>query len=454
MLEHWNKSTLLSGLDNKGTYRHCEEKVKKRQIMSIFEIFVPTLLLVMVGLFLAMCILTIKDYLCPAIECKLLINGDIEEKAPAGGTLLESLTTLGYAIAGSCGGKGTCHQCKVRVLEGGTALAEIEKDIFSSKKIKEGWRLSCQCKVRDSLKLQLPPSAMEGTSCKAKVVSNNNVSTFIKELCVTIPDDKEIKYIPGDYMQLIIPPFSTHPKDWKQTIGDRFLNDWNTYNLFEKGIHVEEEGLMRAYSLASFPKEGNLLRFTVRIAHPPFVDGKINQKLPWGAGSSYVFSLKAGDEIELSGPFGESHMIDDDKELIFLIGGAGASFARSHILDLFYDKQTKRKVTLWYGARSLKENIYQEEYEALASKYKNFTYHLVLSEPEEVDITNGWDRNDPLKTGFVCNAFEIGQLHLMNSPEEALYYVCGPPMHNKIVMKTLYNYGVDSESIILDDFGN
>ncbi len=422
--------------------------------MSIFEIFVPTLLLVMVGLFLSMCILTIKDYLCPALECKLLINEDIEEKAAAGGTLLESLTSLGYGIAGSCGGKGTCHQCKVRVTEGGGDLSEIEKSIFTTKKIKEGWRLSCQCKVRDSLKMQLPPSAMHVTSFKAKVLSNQNVSTFIKELCVKIPEDKEISYIPGDYMQIMIPPFSTHPRDWKKTIDDQYLKDWNSYHLFEKEIHFQEGGEMRAYSFASYPKEGRVLRFTVRIAPPPFVNGTISQSIAWGIGSSYIFSLKEGDEVELSGPYGESHMIDDGRELIFLIGGAGASFARSHILDLFYDKQTKRKVTLWYGARSLKENIYQEEFESLASEYKNFTYHLVLSEPEEVDIKNGWDRNDPLKTGFVCNAFEKGQLKLMNAPEEALYYVCGPPMHNKMVMQTLYNYGVDAESIILDDFGN
>ncbi|MCB1085129.1 MAG: NADH:ubiquinone reductase (Na(+)-transporting) subunit F, partial [Chlamydiia bacterium] len=175
---------------------------------------------------------------------------------------------------------------------------------------------------------------------------------------------------------------------------------------------------------------------------------------PWGICSSYVFGLKEGDTVKLSGPYGESHMIDDDRELVFLIGGAGSSFGRSHILDLFYSKKTARKVTLWYGARSLKENIYQEEYETLEESHPNFTYYLVLSEPTEEDIQKGWPKEDPLKTAFLYKAFEEGQLKTMEEPENALYYVCGPPLHNQSVMKLLDDYGVPEDNIILDDFGN
>ena len=184
------------------------------------------------------------------------------------------------------------------------------------------------------------------------------------------------------------------------------------------------------------------------------IQGKVAPDVPWGVCSSYVFGLNAGDGVRLSGPYGESHMIEDDRELIFLIGGAGSSFGRSHIMDLFKTKKTQRKVTLWYGARSLKENIYQEDYEALDKEFANFSYHLVLSEPTEGDLQKGWVKEDPTKTGYLFKAFEEGQLKEMEEPENALYYVCGPPMHNTSVLELLDNYGVPQENIILDDFGS
>ncbi len=206
--------------------------------------------------------------------------------------------------------------------------------------------------------------------------------------------------------------------------------------------------------MASYPAEGGRLHFNIRIATPPFIAGKIAETIPWGICSSYTFGLKPGDKVRLSGPFGESYMINDDRELVFLIGGAGSSFGRSHILHLFYTENTKRKVTLWYGARSLKENIYQKEYEELAQKFSNFKYNLVLSEPLPDDIAQGWPAKDPLKTNFLFRAFQEGQLKVMEYPEECLFYVCGPPMHNKSILKLLDDYGVPRESIILDDFGN
>jgi Na+-transporting NADH:ubiquinone oxidoreductase subunit F len=205
--------------------------------------------------------------------------------------------------------------------------------------------------------------------------------------------------------------------------------------------------------MASYPAEGRKLMFNIRIATPPFANGTPDAKIPWGICSSYTFGLKPGDDITVSGPYGESFMIDDQRELVFLIGGAGSSFGRSHVLDLFKTRHTKRKVSFWYGARSLKENIYYDEYLSLEKDHSNFTYHLVLSEPLPEDLEKGWDKSDPVKTNFLFRAFELGQLKHMPDPENALFYVCGPPMHNKSVMKLLDDYGVPRNSIILDDFG-
>ena len=239
----------------------------------------------------------------------------------------------------------------------------------------------------------------------------------------------------------------------------QYFPDWEKFQLFDKKVDfsnlpVGNEEIIRAYSLASYPAERNLLRFNIRIATAPFIGGKISDDIPWGICSSYTFSLKPGDKVRLSGPYGESFMVDDQREVVFLIGGAGSSFGRSHILQLFRTDKTKRKVSMWYGARSLRENIYQEEYEQLAKEFPNFSYHLVLSEPLKEDLEAGWPQKDPIKTNFLFRAFEQGQLKAMDAPEECLFYVCGPPMHNKSILKLLDDYGVPRESIILDDFGS
>ncbi len=421
--------------------------------MTIFGILVPIILLTMVGMLLTLCILTVKRFLSPTLDCSILINEEKEVKGIFGATLLENLLHLGYRVPSPCGGKATCHQCKVKVLEGGGDPCDVETMVFGSKQIKEGWRLSCQCKLKKSVKVELSSSSINAATFEAKVLSNRNVSTFIKELCVELLEG-QIKYLPGDYMQIVIPPYETHAKHWKETMDEIYQRDWHLYDLFSHQIKYSDEGENRAYSMASYPLEGKVLKFTVRIATPPIKNHRVKGQIPWGVGSSYLFSLKEGDTIKLSGPYGESHMKEDNRELVFLIGGAGASFARSHIFDLFYNKKTTRKVTLWYGARSLKENIYQEEFEKLASEFKNFSYKLVLSEPEAKDIDAGWPLKDPLKTGFACIAFEKGQLCKLDAPEDLLYYVCGPPMHNKTALKLLYEYGVDSSDIVLDDFGN
>lgn len=421
-------------------------------------IFFGTTAFIIVGVLLASMILYAKYRLISTKPCRIGINQkeELAKFTEGGTTLLLALAENGIALPSPCGGKATCKQCKVQVVAGGGDILETDRASFSPKQLKEGWRLSCQCKVKNDVEIRVPENLLTLREFMGTVISNENVATFIKELVVEISEDEEVSYIPGDYLQFHVPGYATNTENWKSTIVEKYYADWERFHLFGVSISFQEpeEELIRAYSMASYPGEKNRLKFNVRIATPPFIKGEISKNIPWGVCSSYLFQLKQGDQLKLSGPFGESHMIHDQRELVFLIGGAGSSFGRSHILDLFKGKQTKRKVTLWYGARSLKENIYQEEYEKLEKEFANFHYELVLSEPAENDLAQGWPKNDPRKTNYLFKAFEEGQLKEMEEPENCLYYVCGPPLHNSSVLDLLDNYGVPSENIILDDFGS
>lgn len=428
---------------------------------DIFLSFYAIAAFVLIGVGLTAMILFTKAKLITKELCKITINDDpsLNKTVTGGNTLLVTLTSQGIPIPCPCGGKATCKQCKVQILDGASEPLEIDKATFTKKQLKEGWRLSCQAKVKNNLKLFIDPHSLDVKKWEGTVISNENVATFIKELIVEVPKNEEVPYRSGGYLQFHVPPFKTNSEEWKQTMQKEYFPDWEKFQLFGRNIDFSHlptgtDETIRAYSMASYPAEGNVLRFDIRIATPPFIQGKISNDIPWGICSSYIFSLKPGDKVRLSGPYGESFMINDDRELVFLIGGAGSSFGRSHILHLFNTEKTKRKVSMWYGARSLRENIYQAEYEALAKEHSNFSYHLVLSEPLPEDIEGGWPAKDPLKTNFLFRAFEQGQLKLMESPEECLFYVCGPPLHNKSVLKLLDDYGVPRESIILDDFGN
>lgn len=414
-----------------------------------------------IGVSLTVLILFTRAKLVSQGLCKIAINDDpsLTREVSGGGTLLVSLTANGIPIPSPCGGKATCKQCRVQILDGQSEALETDKATFSKKQLKEGWRLSCQAKVKGDLHIHVDPHALGVKEWVGTVVSNENVATFIKELVVELPKEQVVPYRSGGYLQFHVPPFKTNTEEWKQTMKPQYFPDWEKYVMFNRMIDfsslpIGTDEIIRAYSMASYPAEGNILRFNIRIATPPFIQGKMSDALPWGICSSYTFSLKPGDKVRLSGPYGESFMIDDGRELFFLIGGAGSSFGRSHILHLFKTEKTKRKVSMWYGARSIRENIYQEEYEKLATEFPNFQYRLVLSEPLPEDIEAGWPSKDPLKTNFLFRAFEQGQLRTMDSPEECLFYVCGPPMHNKSVLKLLDDYGVPRENIVLDDFGN
>lgn len=422
--------------------------------LSLFAIIA----FIIIGVSLASIILFTKAKLVNAEEVAIKINDNPENVhlVRGGSTLLEALTGINIPVPSPCGGKATCKQCRVKILEGAGEPLETDRSTFTKKQLKDGWRLSCQCKVRGDMGVHIEPHSLAVKEWVGTVISNENVATFIKELIVELPVGEEIHYKSGEYLQFHVPPFKTSSSDWKKTMNPQYYVDWEKYNLFDKIIDFSNlpGGTIRAYSMASYPAEGRKVIFNIRIATPPFSGGKLSENIPWGICSSYTFSLKQGDKVRLSGPFGESYMINDDRELIFLIGGAGSSFGRSHIMHLFYTENTKRKLTLWYGARALKENIYQKEYEELEKKFENFHYHLVLSEPLPADIEQGWPVKDPVKTNYLFRAFEEGQLKQMEYPEECLYYVCGPPLHNKSVLKLLEDYGVPRESIILDDFGN
>jgi len=416
---------------------------------------------VIIGLLLTGMILFTKAKFVTAEECTISINDDdsLTKTVRGGGTLLNALTSSGIPIPSPCGGKATCKQCKVKITDGAPIALETDKGTFTKRQIKQGWRLSCQCKVHGDMHLEVDPSCLSVKEIDGKVLSNENVATFIKELVVEVPEKYGLHYRSGEYLQFRVPPFKTNTSDWKETMDKKYWDDWEKFEMFDKVIDFSdlpkgEESVIRAYSMASFPSEGNTIKFNIRIATPPFKNGKLDDSIPWGICSAYTFSLRPGDHVSLSGPFGESYMINDERELVFLIGGAGSSFGRSHIMHLFRTEETKRKVTMWYGARSLKENIYEEDYRTLDEEYDNFSYHLVLSEPLEDDLKSGWPKDDPVKTNYLFRAFELGQLKKMEAPEDCLYYVCGPPMHNISVMKLLDDYGVPRENIVLDDFGS
>jgi Na+-transporting NADH:ubiquinone oxidoreductase subunit F len=416
---------------------------------------------VIIGTGLAGLILFTRAKFVSSEASTIKINEDpsLTKTVAGGSTLLLALTSNGIPVPSPCGGKATCKQCRVQILEGASEPLETDKATFTKKQLQEGWRLSCQTKVKNDLHIHVDPHALGVKEWVGTVLSNENVATFIKELIVEIPKGEEVPYRSGGYLQFHVPPFQTNTDEWKATMNPQFHSDWEKFGLFSRTLNfkhlpVGADEVISAYSMASYPAEGRKLRFNIRIATPPFIGGKLAEEIPWGICSAYTFALKPGDKIRLSGPYGESFMINDQRELIFLIGGAGSSFGRSHLMQLFKTEHTKRKATLWYGARSLKENIYQSEYEQLEKEFSNFKYWLVLSEPLPADIESGWPAKDPLKTNYLFKAFELGQLKNMEAPEECLFYVCGPPMHNKSVLKLLDDYGVPRESIVLDDFGS
>jgi Na+-transporting NADH:ubiquinone oxidoreductase subunit F len=385
-----------------------------------------------------------------AARSKLVATGDVTitinedpDKAlrvPAGGTLLAKLAESQIFIPSACGGKGACGVCEVVVKEGGGDLLPTETGYISRGEAKRGCRLACQVKVKGDMRIEIAPEVFSVRKWKCRVVSNRNVATFIKELKLALPEGEEVPFRAGGYVQLECPPHRLEFRDF--AIEEPFRADWDKFDLwrFKSGC---AETVTRAYSMANYPMEKGILLFTIRIAFPP----GYKEDIPPGIMSSWVFNLKEGDEVTVSGPFGEFFARETDAEMCFVGGGAGMAPMRSHIFDQFHRLRTLRKATYWYGARSLKEAFYQDEFDAIAKAHPNFTWHLALSEPLPEDNWTGY-------TGFIHQVLLEQYLKNHPAPEDIEYYMCGPGPMTKAVINMLLDLGVERENIMLDDFGN
>jgi Na+-transporting NADH:ubiquinone oxidoreductase subunit F len=374
-------------------------------------------------------------------QVAIRVNDDDSKtmRVAAGDTLLGTLASQKIFIPSACGGKGACGVCEVVVKEGGGSMLPTETGYITRGKAARGHRLACQVKVKRDMSIELEPHVFDVRKWKCRVVSNRNVATFIKELKLQLPEGEEVPFRAGGYVQLECPPHTVEFKSFD--IEEPFRADWDKFDLW-RFRSVVTERVERAYSMANFPLEKGILLFTIRIAFPPGYDAAI----PPGIMSSWVFSLKPGDEVTVSGPFGEFFARETDKEMCFIGGGAGMAPMRSHIFDQLKRLRSKRRMTFWYGARSLKEAFYVDEFEQLALDNPNFKWHLALSEPLPEDDWKG-------PTGFIHNVLREKYLKDHPAPEDIEYYMCGPGVMNKAVIAMLLDLGVDRENILLDDFG-
>lgn len=374
-------------------------------------------------------------------DCLVTINDDREKSitVASGSTLLAALVNNHIFLPSACGGGGSCGQCRCKVEKGGGDLLPTELPHLSRREIKENIRLACQVKVREEMQIRIPDEIFSIKKYHATVVSNQNVATFIKDLILKLDPGEELVYQAGAYMQIDIPEYEVEFKEFE--VAERFNASWEKFELRKLGSQSEEV-VYRAYSLASAPYEKEFLRFTVRLATPPAEA----PEAPPGVGSSYVFSLRSGDRVMLSGPYGDFFVKDTEREMCFVGGGAGMAPMRSHIFNQLNEVGTTRKMTFWYGARSKQEMFYDEDFRPLDEKFENFSYHVALSDPQPEDNWEGL-------TGFIHQCLYDEYLSIHPDPSEVEYYLCGPPMMIKAVMKMLDSLGVDPQIIAYDDFG-
>lgn len=372
----------------------------------------------------------------------IIINDDADSavQANAGGTLLNVLADQKIFIPSACGGKGSCGVCKVDVHEGGGAMLPTELGHINRGEAREGCRLACQVKVKQDMKIGVAPEIFSVRKWQCKVRSNHNVATFIKELVLELPPGESVPFRAGGYIQIECPPHTVHYKDFD--VEEEYREDWDKFDIW-KYTSVVNETVTRAYSMASYPAEEGLIMLNVRIATPP---PRAPEGTPPGIMSSYIFGLKPGDEVTISGPFGEFFAKETGNEMVFIGGGAGMAPMRSHIFDQFRTLKTKRKATYWYGARSLREAFYMEDFDTIAKENDNFEWHLALSEPFEEDNWSGY-------VGFIHQVLYDEYLKDHEAPEDCEYYICGPPLMNTAVTGMLRDLGVEEENILFDDFG-
>ena len=370
------------------------------------------------------------------------INDDPEKsfKVKPGGTLLSSLANQNIFVPSACGGGGTCGVCKCQVNEGGGDLLPTEAGHISRSEAKDNWRLSCQVKVRENMKVELPSEILDVRKWECIVKSNRSVATFIKELILELPKGEIIDFQSGGYIQIDIPKYKCSFSEFN--VEDEYRGDWDKFKMWDLIAENTEDDVFRAYSMANHPAEGNMVMLNVRIAHPP------PQKwdAPPGVASSYIYNLKAGDKVTISGPYGEFFIKDTDREMVYVGGGAGMAPMRSHIFHLFDTLETGRKVSYWYGARSMREMFYDDHFKKIQEKFPNFTYHVALSDPLPEDNWKGF-------TGFIHQVVLDNYLKDHEDPTEIEYYMCGPPMMNTAVQNMLDDIGVEQEMIDFDDFG-
>ncbi|MDO8937891.1 MAG: NADH:ubiquinone reductase (Na(+)-transporting) subunit F [Methylicorpusculum sp.] len=384
-------------------------------------------------------ILGAKSKLVAEGDVEILINDEKKIHVPIGSKLLSALAENKLFVSSACGGGGTCAQCKVKIFEGGGEILPTERSHITKREAAEGERLACQVTVKHNMKIEVEDSVFGVKKWECTVKSNNNVATFIKELVLELPEGEAINYKAGGYIQIECPPHIAEYKNFD--VQDQYREDWDKYNLWRYVSNVKEPAL-RAYSMASYPEEKEIM-LNVRIATPP---PGAPDTIPPGIMSSYIFDLKPGDKCIISGPYGEFYAKDTDKEMVFVGGGAGMAPMRSHIFDQLRRLKSKRKMTFWYGARSRREMFYVEDFDMLDKENDNFEWHVALSDPLPDDNWDGY-------TGFIHNVLFENFIKKHPAPEDCEYYMCGPPIMNSSVINMLLENGVEPENIMLDDFG-
>ena len=405
------------------------------------EIILGVVMFTLIVLALTVMILFAKSKLVNTGDITIDINEDADKSftAPAGDKLLNMLSSHGIFVSSACGGGGSCGQCRVMIKAGGGDILPTELSHISKREAKEGCRLACQVSVKQNLKIELPEEIFGVKKWECEVISNDNKATFIKELKLKIPDGEVVPFRAGGFIQIEAEPHTVKYADFD--VPDEYRGDWDKFNLF-RFESVVTELTVRAYSMANYPEEHGIIMLNVRIATPP----PSVPDAPPGIMSSYIWSLKPGDKVVISGPFGEFFAKDTDAEMVFIGGGAGMAPMRSHIFDQLKRLHSKRKISFWYGARSRREMFYEEDFDQLQVENDNFRWHVALSDPQPEDNWTGY-------TGFIHNVLLENYLKNHPAPEDCEFYMCGPPMMNAAVIKMLKDLGVEDENIMLDDFG-
>lgn len=398
-----------------------------------------------VGMFTAVVLMLVTVILFA--RSKLVATGNIsininegERKldVPAGGKLLSTLASEKIFLSSACGGGGTCAQCRVMVKTGGGSMLPTEEPHFTKREAREGWRLSCQLAVKDDLEIEVPEEFFGVKRWECTVASNDNVATFIKELVLDLPAGEEVNFKAGGYIQMERPAGTVNYKDFD--VAEEYHPDWDRFDVWQHSSTTKEE-VIRAYSMANYPEEKGIMKFNIRVASPP-----PGTDYPPGLMSSYVFNLKPGDKVTIFGPFGEFFPKETDTEMIYIGGGAGMAPLRSHIFDLLKRKKSQRKISYWYGARSLREMFYTQDFDDLEKEFDNFSWHVALSDPQPEDNWQGHE-------GFIHNVVYENYLKDHPAPEDCEYYLCGPPPMMDAVKKMLDDLGVEKENVLFDDFG-